>query len=355
VTRAAGIRVTVRRSNLNDGYLITPNGLFRGTGVYAALSVHERMYLGAGLSCSNAYDTTLEELDACIGSLGRDKREAVRRKLREEGFLTLERVSDGHTFIWEFMFHMDPLPVADRDVLPAKKTKPAPAKRFPPQLRQADVSAGQSKPCNPGHGRSPDGQGMAEALDPQGLGVQGDVYKEEKNHSKKNQNPPPPVVDQPAGGDPPGVSAEEGEIGENKTNKTLDSYVAWFAGNTPWPAALITEVLTAAVNRGLGDLHRCATALRDIAEGRHGATGSPRRLLAEAGPWWKTAPEPKKATRNRKSGPRCQVMYHGREPADGCLMCASDRLAGEEPPVDTRTSAAGVATGRRRTPTMAPA
>ncbi len=340
MTRGTGIRVRVKRRNMNDGYLITPNALFRGTGVYAGLGVHERIYLGAGLSCSDDFDTTLDELDECVSSIGRDKREAIRRTLREQGFLTLERVSDGHTFVWAFMFHMDPLPADQRDVLPAKKTKSPAAKRVPPQLRRSDTPAdgrGEERAAQPmpgpsGHGRSPDGQGMAEALVAQGLGDQGDVYKEEKNHLKKNQDPPPPVVDQPTGGDPPGaVQEEEGRAKPEKT-VTIDAYVAWFSQHTSWPSTVVTETLTAAVERGLGDVHRCARALRELAEGKHGKTDSPRRLLYADGPWWKTPNKPAEKPRNRKEGPRCPVVYHEREPADGCLMCASDRIAADGEP-----------------------
>ncbi len=326
--RAPGIRVKVRRSNLNDGYLITPNELFRGTDIYADLTVYERMYLGAGLSCSDDYDTTLENLDACIKELGRDKREQVRRRLREAGFLTLSRVSDGQSFVWALEFFMDPLPPEDRDVLPAKKDKPAPKKRIPPQLREEQETPGQATPSNSGHGRIPDGQGMSEALDAQGLGGQGDVNKEEKNHLEKNQDPP--RSEGPVTAEITSMSGE-GEDSKDEPPNELSTFVAWFARNTPWPALVVEEALASAVTQGRGDLRRCATALRELAEGRHGHTSSPRRLLKD-GPWWAATAPPK---RDRRVGPRCKKKGHEREPAEGCVPCLGESNGLEPLPVVT--------------------
>ncbi len=117
--------------------------------------------------------------------------------------------------------------------------------------------------------------------------------------------------------------------GNGDRRDELEVFAAWFDGRTTWNRTAIVDALTGAVAQGRGDLRRCATALRELAEGRHGVTGSPRRLLRD-GPWW-TPPAPGMAgdPRARREGPRCRRPHHGREPADGCIMCAADRKAAD--------------------------
>lgn len=107
--------------------------------------------------------------------------------------------------------------------------------------------------------------------------------------------------------------------------------VGWFTRHTSWGRAVTEETLTAAVDQGLGTLTECAAALRELAEGRHGKTDSPRRLLAMPnGPWW-AAVQAKRAVAAAAAAarmPRCKVRGHERQPVADCALCAGEAKAG---------------------------
>lgn len=340
--RAAGIRVKVRRSqNLTDEYMITPNALFRGEGVYAGLSEYARLWLGAGLSCSSDYDTTLATIQEWMPSLGRDRHEAVRRELRERGFLTMsrERIPVGHPqqgrFVWTFEFHMDPLPPQDRDELQPKTAKPpkkrtrrtSPADIDVPmpgtpghgdELVQVDEMPAGSMPGSSGHGRS--GHGRSGTED------QGDVYKEEKNRSIKEDPPPPPEAESKA--DPLQDREGEDQRFDRPTREMLTAAVAQVLVLQPgWRADAIRAAMLAEVNAGRSP---AAVAAAVVLVAADPATISPGRLKHD-GPWWAAAaPKPAVAV-DRRRGPRCPVQGHERQPAGGCLLCAGEAKGVPDP------------------------
>lgn len=190
--RASGLRVRVQRTNLNGQYMITPNDLFRGQGIYAELGVHERILLGAGLSCEDDWETSLEDIEAWLPGLGRDRHERVRRNLREHGFLSMSRTKipagqpSAGKYIWTFAFFMDPLASERRDQLQPTKVRDAgaPMPGFSGHRDGVDETAGQPMPGSQGHRRA--GHRRAGPAD------QGDVYKEEKNQSLEEIPPYPP-------------------------------------------------------------------------------------------------------------------------------------------------------------------
>lgn len=138
------------------------------------------------------------------------------------------------------------------------------------------------------------------------------------------EEPPLPPGDQLTDGAP--ASTEEG--GDSQIEEPpgeLTVVVAWFDRHSDWQRGAIEEALIAAVAQGRGNLRRCATALKELLQGVHGPTVSPRRLLVD-GPWWKTTPAG--LGRSRRDGPRCEKRTHGREPADGCILCRGEKIGG---------------------------
>ncbi len=118
---------------------------------------------------------------------------------------------------------------------------------------------------------------------------------------------------------------EEGE--DSPREWTLDETVAWFIHRrADWeqrhPGA-IREALTTAVAQGLGDLRTVSSALRELAEGRHGDTGSPRRLLHADGKWWVNVRAAATVDRTASSV-RCGMPGHERQPDDGCALCVGE-------------------------------
>lgn len=310
-----------RRNRITDGYMITPNDLFRGDGIYADLSPHERILLGAGLTCTDGYETTMERIEGWVEDLGRDRQEAARRRLRELGFLSMsqERFPAGDErageFYWAFAFFMDPLPPDERDKLPAKKSpeekkRRAVAARTTPvssgHERDHDDSAGQSTPVSSGHGRSgPDGQGGTP------------IYK--KNQGKKNPPPAPAVT---SGSDRPAANPEEEEA-PAADNPQAAVVVEVHAKRTDWTPETIAEALTTAMSAGLGSLDYCRTVMLDLADGtKYGITRSPRRI-SERGPWWNAAPPPQ-VPRQQGNGERCDIYGHEFEWADDCKACITE-------------------------------
>lgn len=138
-----------------------------------------------------------------------------------------------------------------------------------------------------------------------------------------NSSSPPPLGDQVT----EEINLEEGE--ESSTREwTLDETVAWFIHRRgDWeqrhPGA-VREALTTAVAQGLGDLRTAASALRELAEGRHGDTGSPRRLLHADGKWWANVRPRPAAVDRAATGTRCGLPGHERQPDDGCALCVGE-------------------------------
>lgn len=152
--RGTGVRVrTKRTSRIDREYMITPNALLRGEGVYSVLSSYARLLLAAGLSCGD-HEPTLEEIDGWIPELGRNRGQAVRRELRQHGFLRLrqsmrpdDRTEVG-TFVWTYEFLADQLPVAECDELrPKKPTTAGSLGSFVYYVRRSDdlIKIGMSK------------------------------------------------------------------------------------------------------------------------------------------------------------------------------------------------------------------
>lgn len=83
--------------------------------------------------------------------------------------------------------------------------------------------------------------------------------------------------------------------------------------------------MTTAIAQELGDLRTAAAALRELAVGKHGDTGSPRRLLRADGKWWANVrPRRTPAEVRLSAGPKCDRPGHERQPADGCVLCAGE-------------------------------
>ena len=211
------VRVEVQRQNLNDDYLITPNDLLRGRGIYAVLSEFARLLLGAGLSCASKWETTLDEIESWLPSLGRDRHEAVRRELREHGFLsaTPHRIPPGHPdsgqYVWSFKFFMTPLPADQRDELQPKK----PPRKNPGPTMPGISGHGDDVGKTAG-GTGPGSSGLRHpGLRHPGQGGSGLSYKEEKNHPE--EEPPPPVVPPPPD-ESQGHSEEEEDRAEAELN-----------------------------------------------------------------------------------------------------------------------------------------
>lgn len=136
-------------------------------------------------------------------------------------------------------------------------------------------------------------------------------------------NTPPSEQNLPLGDEP----AEQEEGKDSPREWTLDETVEWFIHRRgDWeerhPGA-IREALTTATAQGLGDLRTAASALRELAEGRHGDTGSPRRLLHADGKWWVNV-RPKATTDRPPLGIRCALPGHERQPDDGCALCVGE-------------------------------
>lgn len=282
------VRVRVHRTNMNSDFLITPNDLFRGHGIYKALSGYARLLLGAGLSCADRWDTTLAELESFLDEeIGRNRHEAIRRELREHGFLRQVpgRVPAGEpdagAFIWSFEFFMQPLDEQDRDALQAKKprqprvARKPPVQPVPPQWGHRDDPAGNQEtpggatPPQSGHRRSGHGQPGPEHG--------GTAPYIEKNKLLEELPPLPPA----SGGDSPSKPKQE-----------------------PLP-------------------HRPGCSCHGLRSCRACRT-TPRQLAAA-----QRAAETAAAAARRKSRVPCH--RHPDQPAASCLLCPTERAAAPVP------------------------
>jgi hypothetical protein len=382
-TNRAPVAVETRRVKKTDGFMITPNDLIRGDGIYAGLCPEERIILMGGLSCRDGYETTLDRIEGWLADAsgkvpGRNRQEAYRRTLRERGFLKTVRGNipagrpDGGRLRWTYTFFEEPLGIEQRDDLQAKKHHAADGDDEPGGFDEPDdETAAQTMPPNPGHGGpvNPEtGKTPGQTMPPSpghgspghgGPGPGGDrVYKEEKNHPEKNQgkeekedqNPPPrsnrsthyataddsaPVDESPS--EP--VDDKGGDSSQNPdpapTSSGLTALVASLTALSPgWNPEDTREVLEALRTRGTApaEIIRVAT---EVASGQHGETRSPRRLLV----WW---PTPPKAAEPEPEWVKGSINYlapgtpicrsHPGEPEIGCGKCKVEkfRSAGDD-------------------------
>lgn len=323
--RRGGVQVRVHRSNRNDGYLITPNELFRGEDMYADLPPLARLLLGAGLSCKDAWDTTLEDIESWLMDpekgrpIGRDRQEAIRRVLREQGFMTMtpDRVPagqpNGGEFRWVIAFYMDPLPAEQRDKLNEKKPRGQSTPTVPGISGHGDdeqETAGQTEPGFSGPRVSGPGTSGPEN--------QGALYKEEKNHGEKNP-PVGPAVTSPADA----AAAIQGGRFDEQTKDMLGSARDEVLSLRPgWKPDDVTAAILAEIDAGRAPA-AVARAVVELAKDR--ATQGPGRLK-HAGPWWNepavgVAEGPMKWLDPNKA--RCK--QHRGEPADGCGKCKAEQ------------------------------
>lgn len=341
--RASGIRVRVRRKNLDGEYMIIPNALLRGEGEYRCLEPYERLLLGAGLSCDDGWDTTLGDIEEWLPGLGRDKHRRIRRRLREEGFLSMTRTQipagqvDAGKFIWTLAFFMEPLEPQQRDELPALKAKTAKAPAADAlKTRASDgeqETAGQPMTGFPGH-RSP---GHRQP----GPGNQGDVYKDEKNKSLK-ENPPSPPEDPDTDDDAAAVTkGGESPRFDEATQLLLAAAVADARQlRTRWSEDAIRKAMLQALDSGR-DPESVAWAIVHAA--RDKTTRVPSRITSDG--WWNVAELERHVTAPGAvpAELRCQKPGHLAEVAERCSICLSDERDAERQAARDRKAAAAAA------------
>lgn len=349
--RAKSTRVRVYRpENATDGFSIVSRDLQRGKGIFTGWTGDERILLICGLGCKDGWETDMEEIDKWLEHLGRNRREALRRVLRERGHMTLRpiRIPDGPDagmLGWEVGFHLEPLPPDQRDRLQDRKPRPERAKPVPPQLRN-DVSAGVSTPPDPGHGKDQPGSGVSAGVStprhagPGGAGPGGagpgsrgigpyiGELKEETKTPPLESNSLPAVADLEGGGDFPEPTPQPSPA------DPMEQALAWFAWKRPdWRSELVRQALVEAMNAGLGDLDRCKWALRQLAEGKYdtdGPTGSPMRLVANCPRPWFNSPPPVAPAQRVPEHPRCGRCGQRGEPrSEGCSQCSEQTAAAQ--------------------------
>lgn len=323
-----GVQVRVHRSNRNDGYLITPNELFRGEDVYADLPPLARLMLGAGLSCKDEWDTTLEDIEGWLMDpdkrrpIGRDRQEAIRRVLREQGFMTMtpDRVPagepDGGRFRWVIAFYMDPLPADQRDKLNEKKPRGKSSVTVPGFSGHGDdeeETPGQTVPGFSGPGES--GHGTP------GPENQGALYKEEKNQGEKN----PPLPPKP--GSPAVVAgAVQGGRFDDETKDMLAAALAEVQSLKPrWKPDDVRAAMIAEIDDGRTS-SAVARAVVELA--KDPATQGPGRLK-HAGPWWNEPAGGADGPVRYIDREAARCGEHRGEPADGCGKCKAEQYAPE--------------------------
>ncbi len=342
MSRSKHVKVRIQKRALDDKYTVLPNDLTRGKGIYAHLSEYARLELAAGLSCREGWETTLEEIESWLPTLGRDRQEAVRRELREHGFLSMvrERIPagqpDGGRYAWSFMFLMEPLPEEERDSLRTKVEKPVKAGRTMPGSPGISESPGRTMPGSPGHGQPGHGQ--------PGPGGQGSVPSYRERTKEKEQTPSLPRSDSPP--NPPPTAEREGDI--PKEPPKLDQAVDWLAQRRrdgQWRPVVIREALIEGVTATGGDLAYVFRALQALADPRNdatfGKTTSPRRLTSKLdGPWWpprNQAAEGPSEAGSPPNPPWCgycvpatrRQTHEPGERAAKCTSCPPDAVAAE--------------------------
>jgi hypothetical protein len=337
--RGNGVRLrTKRTSNIDRNFMITPNALLRGEGVYSVLSSFGRLLLAAGLSCGD-HETTLDEMREWIPELGRNRHEALRRELRQHGFLSLYRTiippgqPDSGSFVWTFEFLMEPLPQEERDRLQERKPRPAPAKRTPPPPKvgakgatsprpEEGKAAGHTMPRNRGTSNvaeEPAGHTMPPKPGPghPGPGDGGDVYKDERTDVKEPPSPPTTIADR-SDVDETAGAADQPEFEDQVA--TVVGQVA--AGRPEWSKRRVVEAVREALADGR-DPQIVLAAVRLVAADPQ--TRVPGRLNEEGG-WWAEAARLVHRSEPAPAEPKVWCdRHHVRFPESaGCRLCTQD-------------------------------
>lgn len=349
------IQVKVRRSNLENLFTIVPNALLRGDAApYDQLSEYARMLLGAGLSCADEWDTTLDRIESWLPSLGRDRQEAVRRELREHGFLTMEKAhiaaggeGGGRFDAYEITFYMEPLPVEQRDYLQpltGKKRKTAgqttPGFSGPGVDDTADEpdpeeTAGQTMPGFSGPGSSgPGSSGHGSS----GPGVRTTEKRNIPRSTKDQKNPPSSSGSaespQPEGEEQGGNDLSEEE--REQLNAAVIVAVDLRAGTASagdWTRDTVAAAMRKQINAGYAAEDVAAamvTAAEDLSRTHPGGIGyllakaaapAPASPAADAAPPWVQGPMKwlPVGTKMCRTHPGC--------PAHACGGCKADALA----------------------------
>jgi hypothetical protein len=139
--------------------------------------------------------------------------------------------------------------------------------------------------------------------------------------TKKKIKTPPTPAPTPA----PASATAEAETGgdstppaDNPAPTGLDLLVAELATAGRWDPDAVREVLLALADRGT-DRAEIARVFREVAAGKHGPTGSPRRLLS----WWPTTPAAAAPAEPYRHKPApvcpadCDCWKHQPEPGSG--------------------------------------
>jgi hypothetical protein len=385
--RSSTAVVQTRRVRPERNYTDIPNDLIRGSGIYGMLCPEERIILMAGLSCRDGYETTLDRIedwlaDATGKTPGRNRQEAFRRTLREQGFLVTERGNipagrpDGGRIMWTYTFFQEPLPIDQRDVLPAKKVRSATiADAAEGADEQNNEIAGQTMPLDSGHGEGAEGQTdktPAQTTPPQpghgqpGHGQPGPgddrVYKEEKDYGLEELKTSSSLSSsEPTAAAPPAKEEEATNIDDEQQTAGAAVLGAIFDRQ---------HVATARRTTGTRHAHLAALAAERLAAGwTHDqlvrALDEPlvgvdsifavmRHRLTNLGVTPPAAPAP------RRQKPRCDKGgAHAPYPADGCVICTDevqDRkvrdaiekadTAARQAEAETETKVSGIAAAR---------
>lgn len=325
--RGSGIRVRVRRQSLNDSFLIAPNKLIRGEGVYACLDEFGRLLLLSGLSCVDEFETTMADIESWLPSLGRNRQETVRRQLREHGFLKMSRQRipkgqpNGGQYVWTFDFHMEQLPVDQRDELPVKKDQ---AKKTPTMPRNSGhggeerpggKTPGGTMPGFSGHGEPGHGE--------PGPGDGGDVYKEEKDHFLKERNSPLTPDDDATAPDPAGAATGGEEISEEeKTKQLLVAGLEKAMDLKPnWKRWAVRRAMDDAIRMGFEPQ---AVAIAIAIAAADPDTLVPGRITSDK--WWADNMLRAESGEAKPQGPPCPKPHHGAYRADNCGICRADEI-----------------------------
>jgi hypothetical protein len=193
---------------------------------------------------------------------------------------------------------------------------------------EGSVSAGQPPLSDsyPPRGIADDTGGVSNPIPPPGYGSDTQPITHYQEPNTQTPHSPPPVTSPSAPAEAPGGR----DSSKSRTKQPdLDKVVAWFGKRRPdWESrypGVIRASLVAAVEQNLGDLTASAAALLELAEGKHGTTRSPKRLLWEGGAWWTSANASRGASGGLKatSGPvqREPCPLHPGQPEGNCGPC----------------------------------
>jgi hypothetical protein len=275
------IDIDVQREKLTSRYLIAPNDLHCGRGVYAGLGLAERGMLAALLSLGPKWTTSRRALAQLAPGTGRDAMSQILDTLCQRGFLVRRKINaGGGRFRWIWTVSMTPsgrAPVDGGDV-------------DGPDQHDSGVCPAQPSDGMPGTG------------EPSTLEV--------RDEEPEKDSPPTPRASADAA-----TPSGDGGQGDDATGQTIAAVRAHQPG---WRPPAIAQVLTAARHEQGRDTQMATTALVDLAAGVYGTTHSPRRLLAD-GPWWTRRP----VAAGPDLRPRCP--HHPGQLAHACAACAGER------------------------------